>query len=268
MPDADELDREQRETWRRRAGGWGRRQADLRKMTAGLTQAMIDALDPQPGQRLLELAAGPGETGFVAAQRVGPTGSLLSTDQAPEMVDIARRRAAELGLTNVEFAEIDAHRLELEPAGFDGVLCRFGFMLMVDPDEALRRTRCVLRDEGRLVLATWDTPDQNLWMSAPVIQLVSRGAMELPPPGGPSPFAMSDPADIETRLRDAGFASAHAKKFSFTHNYPSFDGYWAATLDMAGPISEHLEGSDPRPARQSATAPRRCSASTSRQTGR
>ncbi len=244
MADLEELDRRQRELWRRGASGWERRQAALRKNTAPLTNAMLAALDPQPGQRLLELAAGPGETGLLAAARVAPAGSLLSTDQSPEMIAVARRRAEELGLDNVEFAEVDAQRLELEPGSFDGVLCRFGYMLMADPDEALRRTRRVLRESGRLVMATWDAPDQNLCMAAPVVQLVSRGALELPTPGSPSPFAMPDPAAIEARLRDAGFRSVHAEKVSFTQTWTSLDDYWAETIDLAAPIAAVLAGLD------------------------
>jgi ubiquinone/menaquinone biosynthesis C-methylase UbiE len=244
MADIEELDRAQREVWRRGAAGWARRQRAMREKTAPLTDAMLAALDPQPGERLLELAAGPGDTGLLAAARVAPDGSLLSTDQSPEMIAIARRRAQELGLGNVEFAEVDAQRLELEPGRFDGVLCRFGYMLMADPDEALRRTRRVLRDGGRLVMATWDAPDRNLWMAAPVVQLVTRGAMELPPPGSPSPFAMPDPAALETRLRDAGFSSAHAEKFGFTQTWASLDDYWAETIDLAAPIAAILTGLD------------------------
>ncbi len=244
MADMEELDRRQRAMWRRGAAGWGRRQAELREKTAPLTAAMVDALAPQAGHRLLELAAGPGETGFVAAQRIGPNGSLLSTDQSPEMIAVARRRAEELGLANVAFAEVDAQRLELAPNSFDGVLCRFGYMLMADPDEALRRTHAVLRDGGRLVMATWDAPDQNLWMAAPVVQLVSRGAMELPPPGSPSPFAMPDPAALEARLLGAGFSSARAEKFGFSQTYPSLDEYWAETIDMAAPIAAILSELD------------------------
>src|SRR5436305_3991497 len=204
--EAQERDRRQREMWRRGAQGWGRRQASLRERTAPVSQWLVDAIDPQPGERLLEVAAGPGETGFIAAQRIAPDGRLLSTDQAPDMVEVAQRRAAELGLDNVDFAVIDAQQLELEPASFDAAICRWGYMLMGDPDEALRRTRLALRDGGRLALATWDRPDRNLWLSAPVLALVGHGAMPPPNPADPSPFALPDPTDVERRLRSAGFS--------------------------------------------------------------
>jgi SAM-dependent methyltransferase len=161
------------------------------------------------------------------------------------MVEIARRRAAELGLQNVDFDVIDAQRMELEPASFDAVVCRWGYMLMADPDEAFRRTRRVLKEGGRLALATWDKPDRNLWMSAPVIALVSEGAMPPPNPGDPSPFAMPDPADIERRLQAAGFSSARAELAAFPQIYPSFEAYWEETIDMAAPIRGAVEGLEP-----------------------
>jgi SAM-dependent methyltransferase len=205
----------------------------------------VDAIDPQPEQRVVEIAAGLGETGFMVAARLGPGGRLLCTDQAPEMVEIARRRAAELGLDNVDFAVIDAQRLELEPGTFDAALCRWGYMLMADPDQAMRRTRLALREGGRLALATWDRPDRNLWMAAPVMTLVARGVLPPPDPADPSPFALHDPADLARRLRDAGFSSVRTDRVEFEQGYPSFDEYWAETMDLAAPIADALAGLGP-----------------------
>jgi ubiquinone/menaquinone biosynthesis C-methylase UbiE len=235
--EARELDERQRELWRRGAQGWERHQESLRRKSAPVSQWLVDAIDPQPGERVLELAAGPGETGFMIAQRLGPKGGLLSTDQAPEMVEVARRRASELGLTNVEFAVVDAQELELERGAFDAVVCRWGYMLMADPDEAMRRTRLALRDGGRLALATWDRPDRNLWLAAPVLALVGHGAMPPPNPADPSPFALPDPADVERRLRSAGFSDARSERVEFEQGYPRFDQYWQETMDMAAPIA-------------------------------
>ena len=117
--------------------------------------------------------------------------------------------------------------------------------MMADPDEALRRTRRALKQGGRLAMATWDRPDRNLWMSAPVIALVSEGAMPPPNPADPSPFAMADPADIERRLRAAGFRSARAEVITFPQTYASFDVYWEETMDMAAPILGAVESLQP-----------------------
>lgn len=186
-------DQAQREAWSRAAAAWERRQAEMRESLAPLSRWMVDSIDPRPGQRVLELAAGPGETGFIAARELGDEGRLISTDQSSEMVEVARRRAADLGLRNIDFAVVDAQQIDLQPDSFDAVLCRFGYMLMGDPDAALAGTRRVLRSGGRLAMATWDTSDRNLWMAVPVIQLVSRGALPMPDPTAPGPFLDGQP---------------------------------------------------------------------------
>lgn len=242
--DARALDERQRQSWRRAAQGWGRRQATLRERTAPVADWLVEAIDPQPGERVLELAAGPGETGFLIAQRLGEDGRLLSSDQSPEMLEVARKRAAELGLGNVDFAVLDAQEAELEAGSFDAAVCRWGYMLMGDPDEALRRTRAALRDGGRLALATWHRPDHNLWMVAPMMAMVAQGVIPPPNPSDPSPFSLADPVELARRLQAAGFSSARAETLQFEHRYPSFDEYWEETLDMAAPIADALSGLD------------------------
>ena len=233
-------DLEQREAWHRAASGWERWQAEVREVTAPVSEWLVNAIDPEPGQRVLELAAGPGETGFLAAQRLGRDGALLSTDQSPDMVEVARRRAAELGLENVEFRVLDGQEIDLDERSFDAVLCRWGYMLMSDPDAAVRRTHRVLREGGSLALATWDTPDRNLWMSAPVMQLIARGAFPPPEPGAPGPFSMADTAQLEQRLADAGFQQIGTEKVEFDHVYPSFEQYWEMSIDLAAPLAAAL----------------------------
>ena len=230
-------DLEQREAWHRAARGWERWQAELREVSAPVAEYLVKAIDPKPGERVLELAAGPGETGFLVAQRLGPDGTLVSTDQSPDMVEVARRRAEELGLGNVEFRVLDGQQIDLDERSFDAVLCRWGYMLMADPDAALRGTRRVLREGGRLALAVWDTPDRNLWMSAPVMQLIVRGAFPPPEPGAPGPFSMAETAQLEQRLATAGFQQIETDKVEFDHVYPSFDQYWEMSLDLGAPLA-------------------------------
>ncbi len=121
------------------ASGWERRREEIERVTLPVSEWMVQALDPQPGDTVLELAAGPGGTGFAAAAILGEQGRLISSDFSSEMVEVARRRAAELGLANVEHRVIDAEEIALEDDSVDGVLCRFGFMLMPDPDSGARR---------------------------------------------------------------------------------------------------------------------------------
>src|SRR5215211_1549732 len=101
---------ESRKRWGDQTVGWEARRDSLRTSTMPVSAWMIDAIEPQPGQTLLELAAGTGDTGFLAAELVEPGGTLISSDFSPEMLAAARRRAEELGVANVRFKQIDAER--------------------------------------------------------------------------------------------------------------------------------------------------------------
>ena len=90
-----------------------------------------------------------------------PGGRLISTDVAAEMVDAARSRSRELGLEGVEFQVEDAARLTLPDASVDGVLCRFGLMLVPEMERMAHEIARVVRPGGRAVLAVWASPQRN-----------------------------------------------------------------------------------------------------------
>ena len=170
--------------WQRMAPGWERRRADIDEVTAPVREWLVRELAPQPGDTVLELAAGPGDTGLAVAALVGDDGRLISTDFSPEMVEVARRRGAELGLRNIEYQHMDAEHLDLEDDSVDGVICRFGFMLMADPEAALAETRRVLRPGGSArACRLAHVPDENPWISIAGRVLVGRGHMSPPEPG-------------------------------------------------------------------------------------
>ena len=164
---------------------------------------MIRELAPRPGDTVLELAAGAGDTGFEVAAIVGEAGHLTSTDFSPAMVEVARRRGAELGVRNLEHRVMDAERIELENDSVDGVLCRYGYMLMPDPARALRETRRVLRPGGRLALAVWGAPERNPFFAVIAMPLVQRGHLPPPEAGGRSPFSMANEGRTQALLADA-----------------------------------------------------------------
>src|SRR5688500_7769039 len=166
---------------------------------------LIDALDPQPGQTLLELAAGTGDTGFLAAELVAPTGELITSDFSAEMLATARRRADELGVTNVRFKQIDAETsIDVPAASIDGVLCRWGFMLMAEPGVALSGARRVLKPGGRLALAAWASPADNPWSSVATRELVDRGLTDAADPAEPGQFTWAREDVIAEQLEAAG----------------------------------------------------------------
>ena len=234
-----------RARWGESAKAWEAHAAAMRRATMPVSQWMIDAIGPQPGDLLLELAAGPGETGFLAAELIRPGGELISSDISPEMLMVARRRAEELRLDNVRFKQIDADTsIDIEAASIDGVLCRWGYMLMADPNNALRETRRVLKPGGRLALAAWASPDDNPWISALGRELVRRGLAPPVDPEEPGQFAWAPDGVIAEQLADAGFVEYEVDRVSFVERYPSFDAYWETHTTMSSRLREALAAAD------------------------
>jgi SAM-dependent methyltransferase len=182
---------------------------------------------------LLELAAGPGDTGFQALSQLLPGGRLVSTDVAPEMIEAASRRAAELGLAGVSFAVEDAAALTFEDASFDGVLCRWGLMLVPDTAAAAREIARVLRTGGRAAIAVWASPDDNDWMTASGRAALELGLMERPDPTAPGPFRLSGDGLVADVLEAAGLEVETVEDVPMTWRAPSVDAWWAISTDMS-----------------------------------
>ena len=242
MSDADAYRKESRARWGEQAKGWSARAEELGRVTMPVSVWMVDALELQPGHEILELAAGTGEVGFLAAEQIAPTGTLISSDFAPEMITAAQKRAEQLGITNVRFRQIDAESIDQEAASLDGVLCRWGYMLMADGEAALRETRRVLRPGARVALAVWAPPAENPWASIPGSELVERGHLERPDPDAPGQFAWARPGTIEEYLDAAGFGEHVVETLDFAQVFPSVDAWIAAQRDFASRFRAALDG--------------------------
>jgi SAM-dependent methyltransferase len=219
--------------WEEAAAGWVRSQELLREFGAPVSHWLIDAVAPQPGQRVLELAAGLGETGLLAAELDAPVGGAIISDQAEAMLSAARERAATLGLSNVEFQVINAEWIDMPVASVDVVLCRWGYMLMADPAAALGETRRVLRSGGRVALAVWDAIEHNPWAALPGAELRERGLAPPAIPGTPGPFALGSIQRVRELLEQAGFAEVRVQTLALHRRHANFEAFWETTLDLS-----------------------------------
>lgn len=201
---------------------------------------MVDLLDPRPGQRVLEMAAGPGETGFLTLPRIQPGGELLSTDAAPEMVDVGRRRAVELGLADVHFRVEDAADLSLPDDALDRILCRFGLMLVPDMERVVREMARVLRPGGRTVLAVWASSQLNPWMTATGRAALELGLSEPPDHDAPGPFRLADPGRLRSVVEAGGLQVEVAEDAPVTWDAASLDEWWETTCDMSPTLAALL----------------------------
>jgi SAM-dependent methyltransferase len=248
---------EEPESWDAVASGWERRRAFVWENSRVVGERLVDLLDPKPGESILELAAGTGDTGFLAAERLGPRGRLLSTDIAPEMVEAARRRASEVGVTNVDLALADAQALDLPDDTVDGVLCRWGYMLVPEPAKALAETHRVLKPGGRVALAVWAESDRNPWGTAAGRALVALGLMDHPDPDAPGPFRLGAEELLHGLVRGAGLEVAHSEEVAVDWRSASFDEWWEVQSDLSRLLSTTLAELTPSEAERARQATRK-----------
>jgi SAM-dependent methyltransferase len=204
---------EQARYWTEDGGpSWVREEAAYDLMLTPFNSALLDALDPQPGERVLDVGCGFGSTALAASARGA---EVHGVDISPPMIRRARERAAEVR-ANATFAVGDAQEDSLG-GPYDAVTSRFGIMFFADPVRAFRNFATATRREGRLAFVCWQPLEHNPWMNA--APNVLRSLMDNPPPPPPpgaGPFAFGDTAFVDRVLTEAGWAQRSMAPFE-TH---------------------------------------------------
>ena len=243
----DELRKRLHGMWDSVAPGWGAYAARLEGRAGEVTEKMFDLVQLQPGERVLDLASGPGGAGLAAARRVGDTGHVVLSDVSPTMVSIAAQRAETLGLENVSTLVLDLEDIDQPDGSYDVVVCREGLMLVPDPGAAVGEMVRVLRPGGRTVASVWSDREKNPWLGILMDSLSAQIGSPVPPPGVPGPFSLPDPAVLEKLLDSAGLVDVNVVELTLPLKAPSFDAWWSWTTALAGPVAKIL-ASLPEPA--------------------
>jgi SAM-dependent methyltransferase len=243
--DPDEQRAAGREAWEGAAAAWGRNADRIRRWGLPVSVAMVESLDLQPGQRVLELAAGPGDTGFLAAELIRPGGTLISSDGAEAMLEVAQARAAAAGLTGIEFTQLELEWIDLPTASVDAILCRWGIMLIVDPAAAAHEARRVLRARGHAAFAVWDERDRNPWATIPSLALAGLGLAEPADPDAPgNMFSLAGPGRLSELLGDAGFLDVEVAAVPLVRTYEAIDQFVTETADISPSFATTFRGLD------------------------
>ncbi|WP_082683060.1 class I SAM-dependent methyltransferase [Mycobacterium sp. GA-1285] len=238
--DVDGCDAALRSMWASVAPAWGLNADFVDRRGAAVAQAMLDAVSLRRGERVLELACGPGGVGLAAAGLVGPEGAVELTDFAPEMTAIAADRAAKAGLANVTVRDMDLQRLDYPDATFDVALCREGLMLVPDPSSALRETNRVLKPGGRAAFTVWGPRDRNPWLGLLFDAVTAELGAPVPPPGVPGPFSLETQGTLGELLAGAGFSDVDVREISAPMRTLSIDEWWSVVPSLAGPVAQLL----------------------------
>ena len=227
-----------RANWNEMAPGWERHRELMWRTTKHVAEWLVRQVGPQPGDVILDLAGGPGDNGFLAAELVGDSGRVIETDFAPEMVAAARRRADAIGLSNVETKVLDAERMDLADDSVDGIICRWGFMLMFDPQSAANECRRVLKDGRRLALSVWAGPEKNPWVTTTGMTLMQLGHEPAGDPFGPGGmFSLARHDALRSLLTAAGFTDVAVEEMPVVWKFESLDQAWEFQTGVAGALA-------------------------------
>jgi SAM-dependent methyltransferase len=226
--------------WAGVADNWAEHADYAEERGGGVARRLLELTAPRPGERVLELACGPGAVGLAAAELVGPGGQVVLSDVVPEMTAIAAARADAAGIANVVTRELDLEQIDEPDESYDVVLCREGLMLVLEPDRGAREMRRVLRPGGRLALAVWGARELNPWLGVMFDAITAELGTPVPPPGIPGPLSLGDADRLAGILNGAGLAEVDVHELPTPYLAASFDEWWTRTSALAGPLAKLL----------------------------
>jgi SAM-dependent methyltransferase len=211
-----------------------------------LTSVLLDSAQLSLGQRVLDLASGTGDPAITIAERVGPTGHVVVTDLAPQMLDIARENAAQAGLHNLSFDVVDAHALPYADGTFDRVTCRLGVMYFWDCAEALREIRRVLKPGGIAAFLAWGPVEHNEYMRTAMDPFKKRQPPPSPPPGAPHPYRFGAPGTLSAELRAVDFSAVNEETHGVRVVWPGPpDELWTRLYEVSAPMRPYFNSFEP-----------------------
>jgi SAM-dependent methyltransferase len=231
-----------REQWQVAAEAWNRWGPTLAQWLGPATEIMMDMAGVRAGSRVLDVAAGAGEQSLVAARRVGPSGYVLATDIASNLLVFAAEAARQAGLSNVETQVMDGENLELEAESFDAVISRVGLIYLPDQQRALRGMRQVLKPGGKIAVIVYSTAENNKFFSLPVAIIRRRAQLPPPLPGWPGPFSLGSPGVLEQALTQAGFRDVQTRVVTAPLRLPSAAECLRFERESFGALHQMLAG--------------------------
>jgi ubiquinone/menaquinone biosynthesis C-methylase UbiE len=236
QPTPDQIVAGQRLDWNRVAGGWEKWDRFFDEQMAFLNHRLVADARLRRGMRVLDLGSGTGYPALLAAQTVGLGGSVTGIDLAEQMLDVARRKASSLKLTNVTFRTGDVTTLPFDANSFDAATSRFCLMFLPDIPKAAAEIARVLKPGGWVAAAVWSAPEKNpsIGLSMAAIKQV----VELPPPDPTAPgiFRLAKSGELAGMLQQAGLVDVTDQEFLAEWSYASAEEYYTSLMEIAAPV--------------------------------
>ncbi len=239
-PSSDQIKQQQRADWDSAAAGWRRWWSSFEHAAQHVSDRLVELAAIRQGAAVLDLATGIGEPAITAARRVGSAGKVVALDHSPGMLAMARERAKEAGLGNLDFREGDLESFAVGEQAFDAALCRWGLMFVPDLDAAVRAIRRALKPGARFATAVWAAPER-----VPMIALggdAMRRLAGLPPrqPDALDPFRLADVSILTRALERAGFSEVRSEPVEVVFEFSSVEQYAQFRYDVSAPLRAAL----------------------------
>lgn len=242
-PKDNEISAAQQASWNKFSPGWKKWDALTMAFLAPHGEAIIEHLDPNGAQVVLDVAAGTGEPGLSIARRL-TGGRTLITDLAEGMLQVAKGKAAQANVSNVEFHLADVNALAFDDATFDSVSCRLGYMFFPDLLNATREMARVLKPGGRIAATVWAAPEKNYWVTCMVQNIAKHIDVPAPPPGAPGMFRCAKPGTISELFETAGLQQVSEREVPSTMGVSDPAQYWEMMTEVAAPFVAALSRAD------------------------
>ena len=239
--DAAEFRAGQRNSWNNAATGWEKWAGPMVEWTGHVSERLVELAGVQAGSRVLDVAAGLGEPALSAAHKAGPEGSVVATDISPEMLAHARERAAAAGVSNIEFIESEASKLEFPEASFDGAVSRWGIIFEPEAEATAARIRSFLKPGARMAISSWGTPPEVPMIALPMVTVLGHLQQPPPPPGTPGPLSRPTPEAIGAILQGGGFSDIEVEETQVVTPFASAEEFTTYVQDIVAPLVALLE---------------------------
>ncbi|KOV67892.1 class I SAM-dependent methyltransferase [Streptomyces sp. MMG1121] len=222
---------QQERNWHELSAGWDKWYELFERGAEPVTRTLLEGAGLSAGSSVLDIGSGTGQPALALAARV-PEGRVLGVDQAEGMLAVARRRAAELKLDNVEFLRQDAEELDVPAGAYDAVVSRWGLMFLPDVDRVLHTAFGGLKPGGTCTASVWGTAPQVPMLSLAFGIVAARLALPAPPPGAPGPFSMADPEALSARFTKAGFQDVTVEEHRIVFTPDSVEEFVEFSWDL------------------------------------
>jgi SAM-dependent methyltransferase len=223
---------------------WRRTAAQRQQAVGAVTELMLDSVGLESGFRVLDLAAGTGDTSILAARRVGPDGSVLAVDISASMLQEATAAASSEGLSNIQTLVSDIISMDVPPHAFDAAISRFGLMFLTNVAEGLRRIRVALRPGARLAAVVWSTAERNPNIFIPLALAEQFG--QAPADGSPMrrAAALGGPGVFANAMQHAGFVGVEVQAVPILREFLSTEAAADSIQSNSALMRQVVEGLD------------------------